>query len=40
LSMGQDAGLIHDVPPAREIVERIARDAELILRQRLPALVG
>jgi NAD(P)H-dependent flavin oxidoreductase YrpB (nitropropane dioxygenase family) len=39
LSMGQDAGLIHDIPPAAEIVARIARDAERILRERLPALV-
>jgi NAD(P)H-dependent flavin oxidoreductase YrpB (nitropropane dioxygenase family) len=39
LSMGQDAGLIHDIPPAGEIVARIARDAECILRERLPALV-
>jgi NAD(P)H-dependent flavin oxidoreductase YrpB (nitropropane dioxygenase family) len=39
LSMGQDAGLIHDIPPAAEIVARIARDAERILRERLPALI-
>jgi NAD(P)H-dependent flavin oxidoreductase YrpB (nitropropane dioxygenase family) len=39
LSMGQDAGLIHDIPPAAEIVARIAADAERILRERLPALV-
>ena len=39
LSMGQDAGLIHDIPPAAEIVSRIAQDAERILRERLPALV-
>jgi enoyl-[acyl-carrier protein] reductase II len=39
LSMGQDAGLIHDIAPAAEIVTRIARDAERILRERLPALV-
>ena len=39
LSMGQDAGLIHDIPPAAEIVARIAGDAERILRERLPALV-
>jgi hypothetical protein len=31
--------LIHDIPPAAEIVARIARDAERILRERLPALV-
>jgi NAD(P)H-dependent flavin oxidoreductase YrpB (nitropropane dioxygenase family) len=39
LSMGQDAGLIHDIPAAKEVVERIAREAETILRLRLPALV-
>lgn len=39
LSMGQDAGLIHDIPPAAEIVSRIARQAEQILTQKLPRLV-
>jgi NAD(P)H-dependent flavin oxidoreductase YrpB (nitropropane dioxygenase family) len=35
LSMGQDAGLIHDIPPAGEIVRRIAAEAEQILRHGL-----
>jgi hypothetical protein len=39
LSMGQDAGLIHDIAPAGEIVSRIAREAEEILTQRFPRLV-
>src|SRR6185312_1022012 len=39
LSMGQDAGLIHDIPPAGEIVTRIVREAEEILG-RLPRLIG
>jgi NAD(P)H-dependent flavin oxidoreductase YrpB (nitropropane dioxygenase family) len=39
LSMGQDAGLIHEILPAGEIVRRIAREAEQILTQRLPRLV-
>lgn len=39
LSMGQDAGLIHDIPPAEEIVRRIAQDAEEILARKLPGLV-
>ena len=39
LGMGQDAGLIHEVLPAGEIVKRIAADAELILAKKLPALV-
>src|SRR5262249_9766976 len=38
LSMGQDAGLIHDIPRAAEIVTRIAREAEEILTRKLPAL--
>jgi NAD(P)H-dependent flavin oxidoreductase YrpB (nitropropane dioxygenase family) len=32
LSMGQDAGLIHDIAPAAEIVSRIAEEAESILK--------
>jgi NAD(P)H-dependent flavin oxidoreductase YrpB (nitropropane dioxygenase family) len=39
LSMGQDAGLIRDIPPAGELVTRIAREAEEILTQRLPRLL-
>jgi NAD(P)H-dependent flavin oxidoreductase YrpB (nitropropane dioxygenase family) len=40
LSMGQDAGLIHDIPPAAEIVRRIAQEADEILSQRLPKLLA
>jgi len=40
LSMGQDAGLIHDILPAGEIVRRIAGEAEQILAERLPRLLG
>jgi len=39
LSMGQDAGLIHDIAPASDIVSRIAREAEEILTKRNPSLV-
>jgi NAD(P)H-dependent flavin oxidoreductase YrpB (nitropropane dioxygenase family) len=39
LLIGQDAGLIHDVPPAGELVERIVAEAEALLRERLPGLV-
>src|SRR5262249_51463322 len=39
LSRGQDAGLIRDIPPAAEIVARIAREAEEILAGKLPRLV-
>jgi NAD(P)H-dependent flavin oxidoreductase YrpB (nitropropane dioxygenase family) len=40
LSMGQDAGLIHDIPSAEEIVARIAAEADDIVSRRLPALMG
>jgi NAD(P)H-dependent flavin oxidoreductase YrpB (nitropropane dioxygenase family) len=40
LSMGQDAGLIHDIPPAGEIVSRIVREAEKLLTQKLPRLIA
>ena len=40
LSMGQDAGLIHEILPAAEIVNRIAADAERILTERLPRLIN
>jgi NAD(P)H-dependent flavin oxidoreductase YrpB (nitropropane dioxygenase family) len=40
LSMGQDAGLIRDIPPAAEIVRRIAQEAEEILARKLPSLVA
>jgi len=39
LLIGQDAGLIHDIPPAGEIVERIVAEAEALLKNRLPKLV-
>jgi len=40
LSMGQDAGLIHDIPPAAEIVTRIAQEAEEILTRKMPRLIS
>jgi NAD(P)H-dependent flavin oxidoreductase YrpB (nitropropane dioxygenase family) len=40
LSMGQDAGLIHDIPPAGEVVTRIVKEAEEILTRKLPRLVA
>ena len=40
LSMGQDAGLIHEVLPAGEIVKRIAQEAEQILSGRLAGLLN
>lgn len=39
LLIGQDAGLIRDIPPAGEIVERIVAEAEALLKDRLPKLV-
>lgn len=39
LLIGQDAGLIHDLPPAGEIVERIVAEAEALLKHHLPKLV-
>jgi len=39
LSMGQDAGLIHDIPSAGEIVSRIAAEAEEIMTSQFPALI-
>ena len=40
LSMGQDAGLIRDIPSAAELVRRIAEEAEEILARRLPKLLA
>ena len=40
LSMGQDAGLIHDIPSAAELVRRIAQEAEDILARKLPRLLA
>jgi NAD(P)H-dependent flavin oxidoreductase YrpB (nitropropane dioxygenase family) len=40
LFYGQDAGLIHDLPSAADIVERIVSEAEALLKHRLPALVS
>jgi len=39
LSMGQDAGLIHEILPAAEIVSRIAAEAERILTDPLPQCI-
>lgn len=40
LLMGQDAGLIDAILPAREVVLRIAREAERIVTERLPPLAA
>ena len=38
LSFGQDAGLIDDIIPVKDIVLRIVKEAEDIMRNKLPAL--
>jgi NAD(P)H-dependent flavin oxidoreductase YrpB (nitropropane dioxygenase family) len=40
LFMGQDAGLIRDIPAAGELVERIVAEAEVLLQDRLPMFVS
>ncbi|NQV55339.1 MAG: nitronate monooxygenase [Rhodospirillales bacterium] len=40
LSFGQDAGLIHDIIPSADIVQRIANEAEELIKTKLPALAG
>jgi len=40
LFIGQDAGLIHDLPAAAELVERVVTDAERLLKERLPGFVS
>jgi nitronate monooxygenase len=39
-SCGMVAGLIHDVPTVKELVERIMREAETIIAQRLRGMLG
>jgi len=39
LYYGQDAGLVHDIPAAGDIVRRIVDEAEAIMRNRLPGLL-
>src|SRR3989304_47597 len=39
LLIGQDAGVIHDIPPAGEPRGRIVAEAEALLKDRLPKLV-
>lgn len=38
-TLGLGAGLIHDIPTVRELLERIIREAEKILTRRMPGLV-
>jgi NADH:quinone reductase (non-electrogenic) len=39
-SCGMVAGLVHDVPTVKELVDRIMAQAEAIVRERLPGLVN
>ena len=39
-SCGMVAGLIHDVPSVKELIDRIMRDADAIIRQRLSGMLG
>ncbi len=39
-SCGMVAGLIHDIPSCRELIDRIMSDAEAIIRQRLTGMLG
>jgi nitronate monooxygenase len=34
-SCGMVVGLIHDIPTVKELIDRIMRDADAIIRQRL-----
>ncbi len=40
LSFGQDAGLIHEILPAAEIVRRVLAEAERIVAKTLPGLIA
>jgi nitronate monooxygenase len=39
-SCGMVAGLIHDVPSCQELIDRIMEEAESLINQRLPGLLG
>jgi nitronate monooxygenase len=39
-SCGMVAGLIHDVPTCKELIDRIMAEAESLINQRLPGLLG
>jgi nitronate monooxygenase len=39
-SCGMVAGLIHDIPTVKELIERIMREAETLIRQRLAGFLG
>lgn len=39
-SCGMSVGLINDIPTVAQLVDRIVRDAERLIRQRLCGLLG
>jgi NAD(P)H-dependent flavin oxidoreductase YrpB (nitropropane dioxygenase family) len=39
-SCGMVAGLIHDVPTCKELIDRIMRDAEILIRKRLEGMLA
>jgi nitronate monooxygenase len=39
-SAGQVQGLIHDIPSCAELISRIVRDAEAIMRERFEAMMS
>jgi nitronate monooxygenase len=39
-SCGMVAGLIHDIPTVSELIERIMSEAERLIRDRLPNVLG
>ena len=39
-SCGMVAGLIHDVPSCKELIDRIMRDAEILIRKRLEGMLA
>ena len=39
-SCGMVAGLIHDIPTVKELVDRIMAEAEALIRKRLVSILG
>ena len=39
-SCGMVAGLIHDIPTCKELIDRIMAEAERLIRERLVGLLG
>ena len=39
-SCGMVAGLIHDIPTCKELIDRIMSEADALIRQRLEGMLG